>query len=194
MKSLTQHFTSADAAPEDVIVAKVQRVLAGDDKLVQVFGAERIEAVPILLPDFANAPRLQVAHDFAPEQEWAPGRIDTRQVNVIVRIVLDWSQWTPLRRGLPTDPWPDWVVVSLATVETRILSVIAAAGHLVEEIEGEQLALAHHGPTIGSFATAGAEPLTNSTVGVFRDCRVGYTVQLDRATQRIRNIVAAEAA
>jgi hypothetical protein len=197
VKSLTEHFGPAEAAPEDVLVCKIQRVLAADERLQIVFGAERIEAVPILAPDYRNMPRLQVAHDLAPEEVGAPGRVDIRKVSLVLRILVDWPEWKPLRKGLPTDPWP-WAQPSLATVETWILTAIKNARHLAEVVNGVDVQLAQKGPIVGPFATAGVvehpQMPGTGTVVVMRECRVTYEVAVDHLSGLLKNVVAADAA
>lgn len=194
---LTEHFTAAEAAPEDVIVAKIQRVLAGDSKLAQIFGADRIEAIPLPdAPDFRDAPRLQVFTGAVPEEDAHPSSISKRQVSIIIRIRFDWREWEPIRSGPPTDPWP-YARPSLATLENHVLTVLKAAGSLPEVlVVGEQAeSLIHGSPRIGPFASTGAEQDPNGDGVVFlRDCRALYVVNVDHASGRIENIVKAEAA
>lgn len=195
MRSLTAHFTAAEAGPEDVLVAKIQRILAGDAKLVAIFGADRIEGIPLPdAPDWRDGPRLQVFHGAVPEEQQFPGNADRRQVAIIVRIRLDWREWEPMVKGSPVAPWP-YAVPSLATLENQVLTTLKAARQLAEVINGEDVQLAAKAPTIGPFQTAGADPDPHNPESIvfLRDCRALYEVLLDHPTGRLLNVVKAGA-
>lgn len=197
MRNLTEHFTAEEAGPEDVLIAKVQRTLAADDKLVAIFGAERIEAVPLPdAPDWRDGPRLQIFHGAVPAEDQFPGNADKRQVAIIVRIRFDWREWEPMVTGQPVEPWP-YAVPSLATVENHVLTVLKAARQLAEVVNGEDIQLVSKAPIIGPFQSAGADPdpREGSDAVVFlRDCRALYEVLLDHPTGRLLNVVLAGAA
>ena len=195
MKSLTSHFTAAEAGPEDVLVAKVQRILAGDAKLVAIFGADRIEGIPLPdAPDWRDGPRLQIFHGAVPEEIAHPSSADRRQVAIIVRIRFDWREWEPMVKGAPVAPWP-YAVPSLSTVENHVLTVLKAARFLKEVMpSGKEEQLVQKRPSVGPFQTAGADPdpREGSDAIVFlRDCRVLYEVDIDHETGLIRNTLPA---
>lgn len=195
MRSLTSHFTAAEAGPEDVVVAKIQRLLAGDAKLAEIFGPDRIESVPLPdAPDWRDAPRLQIFHGAVDEEDQFPSSTDRRRVAIIVRIRLDWREWEPMASGPPVGDLWSAVVPSLSTLENHVLTVIKAAKLLPETVNGEQVQLVAAAPAIGPFQSAGADPdPRDGSDGIvfLRDCRALYEVDLDHETGLIRNVVKA---
>lgn len=145
MEWITSAFTSEEAGPEDVFAAKVQRLLAVEPKLVTLFTAAHIEAMPALYPfDARPLPRLQVAPALTSQLEELPGGLERRPIELVVRIRFEASQWRPLLAGAPVGGWP-YAVPSLNTLQKHITAYLQRNRELAETIGGTSRPLSDPG-------------------------------------------------
>ena len=114
-------------APEDVIPHAARNLLASDERLLAIFGPEKIEVVPALgLPDHRPFPRLQISTADVSEQQGATNT-DGADVRVIFRIRYDMKDWRPLYSGAGEGQldWP-FGTPTTATLARHILRLLKA--------------------------------------------------------------------
>jgi len=152
--NLSDYFDLSEVlAPEDILASRIRNVLAGDEKLLAIFGADSIETVPFLNGlDFREFPRLQVAA-FSSAETQGVGNIDREDPMVVyIRIRYDAATWEPLESGgKVTLSWP-YGVPSLATLTRHIVSVLKAESMFDETFPNATVAsLLAERPTFGPF-------------------------------------------
>ena len=193
MKWIANHFTAAEAGPEDVLACRLQRLFAADPRLVSIFGARGIEALPELYPfDFTDLPKLQVAPTLSTEGEFVPGDREVRPVELTVRIRYEQVEWEPLLVGAPIGEWPYVIAPSMSTLVRHVIALITASRELLVEVGGEQVALVSPGEwRFGPVSwTPDQDPRDEQRWAFNRDIRVTTNARLNSAGL-FENVVAA---
>ena len=169
-------------APEDIIAHKVRNLLAADERLLAIFGSDRIETVPFLAGiDRRDYPRLYVAA-FSTSEEQGVTDNDTAKVRVYVRVAYEAKDWQPLYSGASESLIYPFGVASLATLARHIVRVLKADTTLETVMPNAVTAglanLALFGPY--SFSTDAIDP--NGNRWAFNhDIQVEYAVNLIHA-------------
>jgi hypothetical protein len=165
-------------APEDILAHKVRNVLAADEKLLAIFGPEKIETVPFLNgSDLRDFPRLQIAAYNVSEVSGVTNN-DSADIRIYIRIRYDAAEWAPLYSGETEKlSWP-YGVASMATLVRHIVRLLKAEGVFEETFPSGTASLANQ-VDFGPYQFSIDQP--DPTAGRFafnHDIQVTYKVNL----------------
>lgn len=166
-------------APEDIIAHKVRNLLAADERLLAIFGADRIETVPFLAGiDRRDYPRLYVAA-FSTAEDQGVTDNDMARIRVYVRVAYEAKEWQPLYSGATEELVYPFGVASLATLARHVVKVLKQDPTLETEMPNGTTAglarIALFGPY--SFSTDAIDPNANRWA-FNHDIQVEYEVRL----------------
>lgn len=180
MKPLSAYFDPATdvLAPEDILAHKVRNVLAANERLLAIFGPDRIETVPYLNgADLRDFPRLQVAAYTTSEVQGVTNN-DSADIRIYVRVRYDAAEWAPLYSGETEKlSWP-YGVPSMATLSRHIVNLLKAEGVFEETFPSGTASLANQ-VDFGPYSFSVDQP--DPTVGRFafnHDVQITYKVNL----------------
>lgn len=170
-------YTDGELGPEDQLMHHLEYKLSGDAKLSAIFGA-KIEVMDRRPgPDIRNLPRLYLYSGTTQPSE-APTKLDVETNAIFVGVVYGATSVSAVARGDAT----------LATVLHRIKGVMRANQEMTVTVNGTQVQMARLG-LVQPHQTIQILDESGRLFAEMQELEIDYTIDVDRDTQRILNVV-----